>query len=141
MKRVSSLVAAVALILGVFGAVGAYRWASAGPRVEQLVSADVSSETSRPAAEKPAKPVVKFKPCKKPAHREGKACVVDVVQDVVVPAPATPETRSASGHTRTRSHDDGDDDKTTQSNDDGDDDGDHEDDDDHEDHEDHESDD
>lgn len=98
MKRLSALVASVAVLIGVVGGVVAYRSASSGTSVEQLVSADVTPEASETASSAPAEPKVKFKPCKKPAHREGKACVVEVVQDVILPAPAS----AGSGQTHSR---------------------------------------
>ncbi len=100
MKRLTAFVAAFAAAASVLGGVVAYRWAAGESRAEQLVAANVAPEpeATTPAA-KPAKPVVKFKKCKPPSHREGKVCVVDVVQDVVLPAPAAanPPARTNDG--------------------------------------------
>ncbi|MEI2808989.1 MAG: hypothetical protein V9F00_01880 [Nocardioides sp.] len=145
MKRVSAVMASLAVIAGLFGAVAAYRFASAGSSVEQLVSANVTPSVAPTEAAESAKPVVKFKPCKKPAHREGKACVIDVVQDVVLPAaPATSGSGPAKHRDRHESDHGGDDSSAHQGESDHEDShesDDHEDDDEHDDGGEHESDD
>jgi hypothetical protein len=50
--------------------------------------AEVSTTQPAPTAA-PSKPIVKLAPCKPPAVRDGKACVTDVVETVVLPAPSS----------------------------------------------------
>lgn len=128
MKRLTALIAAVAAVFGVTASVWAYRLAANTGQTDQITVAQPRSPEAAPATEKP-KPVVKFKKCKAPAHREGKFCVTDVVQNVILPAPASTGSGSSRG-SGANSDDDRDDERSTKGDDRDDDrDSDHDDDD------------
>jgi hypothetical protein len=84
MKLFALLLGALALLAGFAGGMRAYSVSAATPPAPPRVAAP-----HHPAAQ-PVRPgvVVRWAPCRKPAVREGKACVTHVTHTVTVPAPA-----------------------------------------------------
>ncbi len=113
MKLFASLLAALALLAGFAGGMRAYS-ASA-----DATSASAQRVTPHLPKAQPVRPGVVFRyaPCRKPAVREGKACVTHVTRTVALPAPAAaapaaPATRAqvratAHAHAAPAYHDDG----------------------------------
>ncbi|MGD9957980.1 hypothetical protein [Nocardioides sp.] len=128
MKNLSLMVSATAIVAGVGGGAVAYQAVSSTP---ETVAVATTTDHRAPAPQV-TRPGVEFRfaPCKAPATREGKACVVDVVQTVVIPAapssnspqaPATEDSDHGPRHHES-SDDDGDDTPAQTHEDDGDDD-------------------
>lgn len=130
MKQFSAVVSATAIVAGLGGGAVAYQAVSSSTATVAVAK----TTDPKPPAPQVKRPGVKFRfsPCKAPATRVGKACVIDVVQTVVVaaPAPAAPvrsEPRSDNGgpshHQNPASHPGDDDPETTPAHDAGDDQG------------------
>ncbi len=100
MKTITGLVSAAAVVAGIGGGAVAYQFVAASG----TAPATVSSTTDQPPRAQVTRPGVRFAfaPCAKPSHREGNACVTDVVQTVVIAAPpaaAQSSSGQSQGHT------------------------------------------
>ncbi len=98
MKKFSVVVSATAIAAGLAGGAVAFQAVSSAPETVAVAR----TTDNLPPAPQVKRPGVKFRfaPCKAPATRVGKACVIDVVQTVVVAAPVVPvgsESRSDDG--------------------------------------------
>ena len=86
MKLFAVILGAFALVAGVTGGLRAYSSsASAGPPVE---TAHATVHHYPPAQVVRPGVVLKWAPCRKPAVREGRACVTHVTHTVALPPPA-----------------------------------------------------
>lgn len=109
MKIANLIAAGVAMTAGLAGGTATYLVA-AQPSPSSVPPARTAPVTVPAAADtvKPQKPIVKLAPCKPPAVREGKACVTEVVETVVLPAPAAPASPAPVRHPVASSGDDDD---------------------------------
>ena len=93
MKTFNLVAAGAALVAGLAGGTTTYlvaaQPASESPAPDAVRTTAVTVPAVAPAP-RTQKPIVRLAPCKPPAVREGKACVTDVVETVVLPAPAAP---------------------------------------------------
>jgi len=98
MKLFAVLLGALALIAGFTGGMRAY---SASSDATPVSAPKVAVPHYPPAQVVRPGPVLKWAPCRKPAVREGKACVTHVTRTVALPPPptsappATPATTTA----------------------------------------------
>ena len=98
MKTTTSLIAAVAAVLGIGGAATAYQLAATPTPTVQPVSQTVTDDSDGPVAPEIEEAThFRWAPCKAPAVQQGDACVTQVVNTVVVPAPAAPGVPSSHG--------------------------------------------
>jgi hypothetical protein len=98
MKLANMIAAGAALAAGLVGGTATYLVAAEpGPTSEAppARTTEVSATSSDPTVA-PGKPIVKLARCKAPAVREGKACVTEVVETVVLPAPSSVSTGTSS---------------------------------------------
>lgn len=85
MRKPTLAISAVAVVLGLGGGASAYTLVAAPASTpDQVTVATMVQEPS--AAASPEEPEVKFRPCVAPAHREGKICVEDIIETVVLPS-------------------------------------------------------
>jgi hypothetical protein len=93
MNPKSLLLFLVVLMAGVLGAAAAYQVVLPSP------SADGAARESLviDQAEQPAPQAARFAKCRKPAVREGRKCVTDVVRTVVVPGSSAGSSSSGRG--------------------------------------------
>ena len=88
MKSFSVVVSATAIVAGVGGGAVAFQAMSSTPETA-AVAKTTTHQAPAPQVTRPGV-TFRFAPCKAPAKRVGKACVVDVVQTVVLPAAPAP---------------------------------------------------
>jgi hypothetical protein len=106
MKPFNLIAAGAALSAGLVGGTATYLVAAQPTAVSAPSPARTTQVTTPVSAPVARKPIVKLAKCKAPAVREGKACVTEVVETVVLPAPpAPPAPPSSSGHTQIAAHD------------------------------------
>jgi hypothetical protein len=99
MKLANLIAAGAALTAGLAGGTATYLVAAQpAPSSETppVRTTEVSATSPVPAVA-PGKPIVKLAPCKPPAVREGKACVTDLVETVVLPARSSGSAGVAAG--------------------------------------------
>jgi hypothetical protein len=113
MKLANLIAAGAALTAGLAGGTATYLVAAQptpSSEAPPVRTTEVSATSPAPTVA-PSKPIVKLAPCKPPAVREGKACVTDVVETVVIPAPGSGSAGvPAGGGFQSTGHDAGDDD-------------------------------
>lgn len=103
MKLSNLVVAGAALAAGIAGGTATYVVAAQPSSSPASTPADATTADEPGAGPTlgPPQPVVRLAPCKPPAVREGKACVTEVVETVVLPptvGQTGPAAAPASGH-------------------------------------------
>lgn len=90
MKLANMIAAGAALAAGLVGGTATYLVAAQPEPASEAPATQTTevSATSTDPVVAPSKPIVKLARCKPPAVREGKKCVTEVVETVVLPAPA-----------------------------------------------------
>ncbi len=86
MKPLTMFISGVAVFVGLAGGTAAYTLSASPAPSPQEATVAASAPADPAVSPEPEEPKVRFKPCKAPTHREGKFCVQDIVNTVVLPA-------------------------------------------------------